>query len=200
MRAGRLTGLVALALATALAAGCGDDNTEPVIGSTPAFLDGQVVTIDYTQQFQCTNPPASGATSKCEVGAEAQTRPTSGVTDTIWVLVPTFAPGPDPTTLHCPTAGACPAHPSTVDVSAALGAGTENIATPPHSHILSRHEGETKAWQALVVAINDAGIWNNLVAGKSVAALRAQQQAIENAGKISADLPSNLFLFFRVRG
>lgn len=200
----RLFGIAALALGLA-ACDNDDDNgtgTENVIGSTPGFLNGNTVTFDYTQEFACQNPPASGATSKCVVGAAAQTRPAgapAGSTPTLWVMTPLFTPAPPAGTLHCSMQGSCVTHPSTIDVSAALGPSAANAPLPPHSHVIDTQASTSRPFEIKVVGVKDLTTWNALIAGKNLATIRSQQAADPQQAKITADLPSNLFLFFKTR-
>lgn len=188
------------------AAACDDDENDidggAVIGSTPGFFNGATITFDYTRDFFCQEPPASGATSSCVVGAAAQTRPagaTAGSTPILYVLTPLFSPAPAASTLHCPTQGSCVTHPSTVDVSAALGPNAANAPLPPHSHVIETLAPESRAFELKVVGVTDAATWARLVAGRSLATVRAEQGGANAAARITPDLPTNMFLFFRTR-
>lgn len=188
------------------ATACDDDENDlaggAVIGSTPGFYNGNTITFDYTQDFFCVEPPASGATSNCVVGAAAQTRPsgaTAGSTPILYVLTPLFSPTPAAATLHCPTQGSCVAHPSTVDVSAALGPGASNAPLPPHSHVIETLAPSARPFELKIVGVTDAATWARLVAGRSLATVRAEQAGANAAARITADLPTNMFLFFRTR-
>ena len=189
------------------AAACSDDDmtTNPgttVLGSTPGYLNGSVVTFDYTQNFECKNPPASGASSGCVVGQAPQTRPAgtaAATTPILYVLTPLFSPAPAAETLHCPTAGNCVTHPTTIDVSAALGPGTANIPLPPHSHVIAAAQTTPTAFELKVIGFTDAATWNQMAQGKSLTTLRALQAADPQGAKLTGDLPTNTFLFFRTR-
>lgn len=216
-----LTGVVALAGITYLAAACADGGpTQPTrtlspatmtadmamghmggtTGTTAGWEDGKTVTLFYSKPFFCQQPPSSGATSSCELGADAQVAPRSGPIPTLYVVVPLF-PGVDASTLQCPEAGNCVDHPSTIDLSRVFGAGTENAPLPPHSHVLGDEPGASQAnggwWDVEVVGVTSPTAWNAIVAGKSLATVRTLQHA-ENGG-VTGDIPTNLYLFFNVR-
>jgi hypothetical protein len=185
---------------------CGGDDKSPtdndtVIGSTQGFLNGAVVTLEYTRDFFCQEPPPSGATSNCVLGAPPQTRP-SGATATspiVYVLTPLFSPLPAASTLHCPNSGSCVGHPTTVDVSVALGPAATNFPLPPHSLLIETTAQTGTAYEARVVGVYDLTTWNTVVAGRSLTTVRAQQAADPAHAKITIDTPTNLFLFFRTR-
>ncbi|MEX0750133.1 MAG: hypothetical protein WD359_04920, partial [Dehalococcoidia bacterium] len=136
----------------------------------------------------------------CVVG-EAGMNP-QDVTDpvpSVWVLVPLFTET-EGLTFHCNTEGMCPTHPTELDVSA-IGLG-DVIPLPPHSHIIDPNEagfsaaGETP-WKVVVVGVNSREAWDMLEAGKSIDTLREVQAMGDTSA--TADIPSNLILFFGVR-
>src|SRR6185312_5988696 len=107
-----------------------------ILGSTPSWFNGDVVQLDYTAEFECKNPPAAGSASGCEMGDTAQTEPHANTAiPVLYVMVPMGFTPPD-STLHCPVAGNCVAHPHDIDVSRVFGPGTERNLLPPHSHII----------------------------------------------------------------
>jgi hypothetical protein len=163
------------------------------LGETPGWAAGQEGTVFYTKPFFCNTEPCVVG----EVGMNPQ-----GVTDpvpSVWVLVPLFAET-DGLTFHCNTEGRCPTHPAELDVSA-IGLG-DVIPLPPHSHIIDPNEpgfsaaGETP-WKVVVVGVNSRDAWDMLEAGKSIEALRQVQAMGDTAA--TADIPTNLILFFGVR-
>jgi hypothetical protein len=165
-----------------------------VLGTTQGWLDGQTVTFLYTRDYFCAQPPSSAAGSGCEVGAPAEQAPIGNPDiPELWVLVP-IGFTPDPSTLQCPVAGNCVAHPSDIDLSRVFGAGAADVPTPAHSHIIDDLQGGW--WTSIVVGITDEDAWNQLTGpdGRSISALRALQAE----GKATSDIPSNLFLFFNV--
>lgn len=170
--------------------------TEPTeaaeLGSTPGWGGGAVAEVFYTKDFFCDSDP-------CEAGAAGTNAPgTADPVPSVWVLVPLFD-DVEGIGFHCPDAGDCVAHPSTLDVSA-IGLG-DVIPLPPHSHIVDPNEagfsgaGETP-WNVVVVGVNTRAAWDMLEAGKSIETLR-QVQADTTAA--TADIPSNIVLFFGIR-
>lgn len=165
-------------------------------GTTLGWYNGRTVTFFYPKDYFCAEPPTSGATSNCELGAGAQVgpRPDKGSIPPLYVMVPLFAGAPA-STLQCPDAGNCINHPSTIDLSRVFGAGSENAALPAHSHIVDVAKGGW--WDISVVGVTDLATWNQVVAGKSLDTVRALQSS--GAG-ITGDIPTNLYLFFNVQG
>ncbi len=169
------------------------------IGTTDGWSDGKTVTFHYNKPFFCAAPPASGASSACELGAEPTVAPRGGSIPVLYVTVPLgFTPAMN--TLQCPTAGQCINHPSTIDLSRVFGPGTENALLPPHSHVIGDESGASRAnagwWEIEVVGITSQAAWNQLVAGKSLPTLRTLQSGSGATG----DIPTNLYLFFSVNG
>src|SRR5947208_14575236 len=78
---------------------------------------------------------------------------------------------PAESTLQCPVVGHCINHPSTIDLSRVFGAGTENAPLPAHSHIVEQVEGNW--WELHVIGVKNPATWDQVVAGKSLAALMA---------------------------
>jgi hypothetical protein len=191
---------------TALLAACGDSTTSPVsaantiLGSTPSWFNGDVVQLDYTAQFQCTNPPSAGSASACEMGDGPQIMPPAS-TDipVLYVMVPLGFRPPD-STLHCPTAGNCVAHPHDIDVSRVFGPGTEHNLLPPHSHIIiDAMNHVTTPWVLEVIGVKDEATWDNIVATQNLAQVRLLQLSDPNQNHLTDDIETNIFLFFKVR-
>lgn len=201
-----------LVVSTVVVAGCGS-STSPSVhvdGSTQAWFQGATIQLDYTQNFQCKNPPAAASASGCEVGDSAQTIP-PGSASPLWVMVPLFTPAPAASTLQCPITGSCVDHPADLDLStylsAVFGANAGKTPLPPHSHIIDDEEGKANVpWPIKVVGVLDSTTWNAVVDGKSLATVRTLQASDPTlAGSatgvgthITVDIPSNLFLFFKV--
>ena len=166
-------------------------------GTTPGWKGGRTVTFFYNKPFSCEQPPASGATSGCELGAEPQSAPRGGRIPVLYVMTP-LGFRPDESTLQCPEVGACINHPSTIDLSRVFGAGTENALLPAHSHVVGDEENGANAgwWEIEVVGVTDPAVWAQVAAGKSLETVRALQAAGQG---ITGDIPTNLFLFFGVR-
>jgi hypothetical protein len=165
-------------------------------GFTDGWLDGQTVQFFYTKDFFCAQPPPSGATSQCEVGAEGTVDPRPGNIPTLWVMTPVGFRPPD-ATLHCPQVGFCINHPSTIDTSRVFGAGHENDPLPAHSHIVAVDQAGW--WELVVIGVKDEATWDQVVAGKSLATVRALQAADPTGAHITGDIPTNTYLFFSVQ-
>lgn len=193
-----IVGMIALASWFALSAApsaLARTTSTAVKGSTDGWYDGRTVNFFYPKSYFCAEPPTSGATSGCEAGADAQKAPRAGSNiPTLYVMTP-IGFTPPASTLQCPVAGNCVNHPHTIDLSRVLGAGTENAALPAHSHIVDEAQGGW--WDIEVVGVTDPAVWDQIVAGKSLATVRALQQA--GVG-ITGDIPTNLYLFFNVQG
>jgi hypothetical protein len=98
--------------------------------------------------------------------------------------------------------GTCTTHTNTVDLGpllAALGKVPANtvvrLPTPNHSHIIRGADFDRVWWQVVVDLVSDRSVWPNVEGTQgltSVDALRAAQAR----GQVSADVPTNFFLFF----
>lgn len=187
------TGLLLVAIAAGPAAATGPGDVQPVSSATtPAWVDGRTVTVQYPRPYFCDTSVSAGSDSGCEVGAAANNGPTGRTNlPELYVLVPFFTPT-RALNLHCPDAGDCVNHPDTLDVSRVLGAGTENIPLPPHSHILDGPAGGW--WSVEIVPVLTQAAWDRLEAGKDEETMDA---VIADGGALGP-LPSNLFLFFNV--
>lgn len=206
--------LITLAASTYAVAACADSTpTQPaasqvmsnmasahgggVTGTTAGWSAGSTVTFFYSKPFFCQQPPSSGATSSCELGADGITAPRSGPIPILYVLVP-LGFTPPAGTIQCP-AGNCVDHPSTIDLSRVFGAGTENALLPAHSHMIGDEPGASRAnggwWDVEVVGVTTLEAWNEIVANKNLETVRA----VQAAGSATGDIPTNLDLFFSVR-
>jgi hypothetical protein len=168
------------------------DGGAATVGTTQGWFNGKTVTFLYTRPYSCAQPPTSGADSGCEVGADAQTAPI-GYPDIpeLWVVVPLGFTPPEGT-LQCPVAGDCIDHPHDIDLSRVFGAGTESVPLPAHSHVIDDLQGGW--WKTFVVGVTSQDAWDRIVAGKDLATVRELQKE----GLATADIPSNLFIFFNV--
>src|SRR5580700_261578 len=165
------------------------------VGSTAGLLDGKTVKFYYSKNFYCAAPPASKASSQCEAGTDYTQAPLSGF-DPLYVVVP-LGFTPPASTLQCPTAGKCVDHPSTIDLSAVLGAGTANLALPPHSHIVATNNGTAPEWWNVdVVGVKSIGAWNAIVHAKSDQELMSLQRT--DPSQVTGNITTNLFLWFGV--
>ena len=211
--------LVSLSLAVvASLAGCADQRSpsEPSrlatashdahggadVGFTDGWQNGKTVSFFYTKQFFCSDGPPSGAPSGCEVGADGTADPRPGPIPVLYVMTPTGFRPPE-STLQCPTVGNCIDHPSTIDLSRVFGPGFANVPLPAHSHIIDSDLSESQAnggqagwWEINVIGVSSPAVWDQIVAGKSLATVRALQA---NGVGITGDIMSNAYLFFNVR-
>lgn len=172
-------------------------------GFTPGWLNGKTVKFFYhTNNFFCRTPVADGqpvgATSKCEVGADAtiDPRPADHSIPNLYVVTPVGF-RPDASTLACPTVGNCINHPSTIDLSRVFGPGTANAPLPAHSHIIDKDSGNW--WGLIDIGVKDLATWNQIVAGKSLKTVRALQASDPNQTHITSDTLTNLYLYFQVQ-
>ena len=162
------------------------------VGTTQGWFNGKTVSFLYSRPYFCAQPPASAADSGCEVGADAQTAPISDPDiPELWVVVP-LGFTPPQGTLQCPVAGNCINHPHDIDLSRVFGAGAQDVLLPAHSHVIDDLQGGW--WETFVVGVTSQAAWDQLVAGKDLATVRALQQE----GLATGDIPSNLFIFFNV--
>jgi hypothetical protein len=108
-------------------------------------------------------------------------------------------------TQHAGAPGTCTMHTNQLDlgpVLASLGKVPPNtnvfLPTVNHSHIIEGKNFGAIWWQVVTVLVTDPSAWPDLNGTKgmtSVDALRAAQKA----GKATADVPTNFFLFFDSR-
>ena len=201
MRHSSLVASLAIALVGII--GCGNTDTAApnpiVLGTTTSWFEGDEVQLDYTRQFECKMPPSAGSASGCEMGAEAQTSPTGGTSiPVLYVMVPLgFTPAAS--TLHCPNVGNCVAHPSTLDMTRVFGAGTVNSPLPPHSNIIIDLDSHADGpWTVEVIGVKDNDTWDLIAGTKNLAEVRLLQFQDPTEIHITADISTNIFLFFRV--
>ncbi|MEO7235833.1 MAG: hypothetical protein ABIW80_10725 [Lapillicoccus sp.] len=196
-----LVGLVLASLGVAGTAFAAGSSTKPVSkATTPAWVDGKTVSIQYPQNFFCDKSVPSSAPSGCEVGTDSNVGPVANADRSVlYVLVPLFA-GADPTPM-CAVAS-CPNHPTTIDLSriaGALGAdpsAVASVALPAHSHILDGPAGGW--WDTKIVAVTNEASWAKLAAGKSEATMNAL--IADPTSGVVGPIPTNLYLFFNVVG
>lgn len=161
-------------------------------GTTLGWLGGQTVQFFYSKPFFCAQPPSSGAPSGCEAGADGTVDPRPGPIPVLYVMTPVgFRPADS--TLHCPIVGNCINHPSTIDLSRLFGPSKADVPLPAHSHIVDENHGGF--WELKVIGVTDPAVWDQIVAGKSLATVRQLQSAGHG---ITGDNPTNTYLFFSV--
>ena len=164
-------------------------------GFTNGWYDGHTVRFFYSKNYVCQTPPASGASSKCEAGADYTQTPASNF-DPLYVVVP-LGFTPPKWTLQCPVAGHCIDHPGTIDLSAVLGSGTSNLALPAHSHIVATDNGgQSEWWNVDVVGVKSLSAWYKIVGAKSDWELQYLQR--HDPSDVTGNITTNLFLYFSV--
>jgi hypothetical protein len=84
-----------------------------------------------------------------------------------------------------------------------FGPSKADVPLPAHSHIIDSDLPESQAnggeagwWEIEVIGVTDPAVWNQIVAGKSLATVRALQA---QGNGITGDIRSNSYLFFDVR-
>lgn len=169
-------------------------------GFTDGWFQGQTVQFFYHKPFFCVTPVEDGnpvgSTTGCEIGSDGTVDPRPGKIPILYVMTP-IGFRPADATLQCPMVGHCINHPSTIDVSRVFGPGTENAPLPAHSHIVDQAEGNW--WEIHVIGVKDPATWDQIVAGKSLATVRALEAADPAGTKITGDILTNTYLFFDVR-
>ena len=196
-----LTSLLVAGLVMTGAAAASGSTVRPVSdATTPAWVDGRTVTVQYAQNFFCDTSVASSAPSGCEVGTDSNHGPVANADRSVlYVLVPLFG-SPSPTPM-CAVAS-CPNHPLTIDLSRIAGAlgvtpgAVANVPLPAHSHILDGPAGGW--WDVKIVAVTNQTAWAALAAGKSEATMFSLINTA-NSG-VLGPIPTNLYLFFNVIG
>lgn len=164
------------------------------VGTTPGWYDGHTVTFHYSKSFVCTRPPASHASSGCEVGSDYGAVPASQF-DPLYVVVPIGFTAPK-RTLACPVPGRCIDHPSTIDLSSVFSSAKyDNVLLPAHSHIITTlNARKAEWWNVVVVGVTNESTWNKVVAAKSYAELTRLRDAGNKA--VTGNITTNLFLYF----
>jgi hypothetical protein len=164
-------------------------------GFTNGWYDGHTVRFFYSKNYSCSAPPASKASSGCEAGADYTQTPASTF-DPLYVVVP-LGFTPPKSTLQCPVAGHCIDHPSTIDLSAVLGAGTSDLPLPAHSHIVATaNSNQAEWWNVDVVGVKSLKAWDKIVHAKSDRELQYLQRT--DSKDVTGNITTNLFLYFSV--
>lgn len=216
--------LVAAATAMAIAGGVGavvSASADPAsnamsmghgvdeFGMTKAFYDGKALSFTYSKGFFCDTSVSSTATSGCEAGTKWNTAP-SKHHDPLFITVPLGFKVKD-SKMDCPDGLVCVDHPGTIDLTrlepalkplypqlsdAQLTAALQNAATPGHQHfITTRNHGKREWWDVKVVGVTSKSEYNKITAHRSAAFLKKEIKA----GRTTAAIPTNLFLFFSVK-
>lgn len=185
-----------MAMGAATGAATGAAQNHAMVGNTAGWINGRTATFHYTKDFVCMVPPASGATSGCELGASYDAIPAAAF-DPLYVLVP-LGFTPKAGTLQCPTAGQCVDHPHTIDLSRVFGAGTSNALLPPHSHIVTTaNMGQSEWWNVIVIGVKSPTTWNRIASAKSYQ--EVQEERVRDGATVTDNIPTNLFLYFSVK-
>ena len=164
-------------------------------GYIDGWFNGQRVELYYTKTFFCVEPPDSGASTGCELGADAETAPRPGLIPTIYAIAAAGGIQPPLDTLACAPGTVCLNHPPMLDASRV--GGPANGPAVPHSHILSEHAG---GWFHTVnIRVRDLNVWNQIAAAKSLDKVRELQAdpiiGVNGQRLISADTATNIFFF-----
>jgi hypothetical protein len=196
------------------------------IATTLAFIDGKVVTVQYSNIYFCNSagPATTSALSPCQVGVDATVAPIPDhAINTLDVIVPAFLhPLCDIAALHltCASSGSvfnpalgannfaqcpdntstltCPNHPMFLDLSP-LNIGVGVVPLPIHTHILSG--GQSGWWELRVWLVADPSIWPNPSTGACTAGTGCltSATALAAAGsKVVGPVPTTIYLFFNV--
>jgi len=175
---------------------------DAAFGFTDGWQNGETVTFFYHKPFFCAEPPSSAAPSQCEVGEDGTVDPRPGKIPVLYVMTP-IGFRPAESTLQCPIVGSCINHPSTIDLSRVFGPSEADVLLPAHSHIIDSSLPESQAnggqagwWELEVIGVTDPAVWDQIVAGKSLATVRALQA---RGTGITDDIPTNTYLSFSVR-
>ena len=164
-------------------------------GYIDGWFNGQRVALYYTKTFFCAEPPDSGASTGCELGADAETAPRPGPIPIIYAIAAAGGIQPPLDTLACAPGTVCLNHPPMIDASRV--GGPANGPAVPHSHILREHAG---GWFHTVnIRVRDLNVWNQIAAAKSLDKVRELQAdpiiGVNGQRLISADTPTNIFFF-----
>lgn len=178
-------------------------------GMTKAFFNGHAVDFTYSKGFYCDTSVLASSTSGCEAGAGALVPPAKDF-DPLYITVPLGFKVPTQK-MECPDGLVCVDHPATIDLSrlekalkplypsltdAQLTATLKNVPTPGHDHfITTRDHGKREWWDVQVVGVTSKSEYNKIAAHRSAAFLKKEIKA----GKTTAAIPTNLFLFFSVQ-
>lgn len=193
-----------------------------VIATTLAFINGNVVTVQYSNIYFCNSsgPPTNSTSSPCVVGVDATKDPVPDkASNTLDVIVPFFLGtgtgiGPGTGGIFDPTLGAnnfsqcpdntstltCPNHPNFLDLTPV---GFTVLPLPIHSHVLSgpntNHHGGW--WKLRVWLVLDPSIWPNPSTGACTAGTGCLTSlaALQSAGTgVVGPVPTTIYLFFNV--
>jgi hypothetical protein len=212
------TRIVAVAAAAVTAAGIGTAVAETAgpppsnaastgmgvseFGMTKAFFDGKATSFTYSNGFYCDTSVSAQSTSGCEVGATYHHPPTNKAFDPLFITVPLFKN--QTMRMECPNGKVCVDHPGTIDLSRlapALGAPASalyNAPTPGHEHfITTANNGKAEWWDVKVIGVTKKKVFNQINQHRSYSYI--QQLRANHNPHVTANIPTNLFLWFGVK-
>jgi hypothetical protein len=164
-------------------------------GYIRGWFKGEEVQLYYTKSYFCAEPPDSGASSGCELGADAETAPRSGPIPTIYAIAAVGGIKPDLATLACFPGTPCLNHPGMIDASRVGGSPTGPAV--PHSHILD--ERRAGWFHTVNIRVRDINVWNAIAEAKTLEKVRKLQaeKIVDSSGQrlISDDTPTNIYFF-----
>lgn len=181
-------------------------------GMTKAFLNGKTTNFTYSKGFFCDTSVSAESSSGCEAGAPAKVHPNNHhkAIKTLFVMVPLGFTVPA-LKMDCPTGLVCVDHPGTMDLSrlepalkplypsltdAQLTSALTNAATPGHEHFIkTRAQGHRVWWDVKVVGVTSKSEYKKIRKHESAKFLLKEAKA----GRTTAAIPTNLFLFFAVK-
>ena len=80
-----------------------------------------------------------------------------------------------------------------------FGAGTVNSPLPPHSNIIIDLDSHADGpWTVEVIGVKDNSTWDLIAGTKNLSEVRLLQFQDPTETHITADISTNIFLFFRV--
>lgn len=178
-------------------------------GMTKAFYKGHATSFTYSKGFFCDTSVASAATSGCEAGAKWKVAPAKDH-DPLFITVP-LGFKVKKSKMECPDGLVCVDHPGTIDLTrlepalkplypsltdGQLTAALKNVPTPGHQHfITTRAGGKREWWDVKVVGVTSKKEYEKITDHESAAFLKKEIKA----GRTTAAIPTNLFLFFSVK-
>ena len=193
----------------AMAMGSGHGHGTNEFGMTKAFYDGKALSFTYSKGYFCDTSVSSSATTGCEAGAKWKTAP-SKHHDPLFITVP-LGFDVKKSAMDCPSGLVCVDHPGTIDLTrlepalkplypqlsdAQLTDALKDAATPGHSHFITdRNHGKPEWWDVKVVGVTDKAEYKKINRHRSAAFLKKEIKA----GRTTAAIPTNLFLFFSAK-
>ena len=200
-------GAAVAATSPAMAMGSGHGTNE--YGMTKAFFHGKALSFTYSKGYFCDTSVSSAATTGCEAGAKWNTAPAKHH-DPLYITVP-LGFTEKMSKMDCPSGLVCVDHPGTIDLTrlepalkplypqlsdAQLTGALKNAATPGHNHFITdRNHGKPEWWDVKVVGVTSKAEYKKINAHRSAAFLKKEIKA----GRTTAAIPTNLFLFFSVK-